>query len=130
MFASKKMKIWLPTLLFTLISITYSIFLPPFEGFDEPAHMVSVLSFATNNGRPIPKASFFHKTVEKAMDLVPGPVDQFSFWKAQGGMSMPTGINYPERIKRPKKKTKIVTSSRTKRRRIINVRKSQNFFWR
>lgn len=78
---------WLAALWATLLALGQSYLLPPFAGFDEPAHFSSILSYKLDQGHPRHPGSYFHAQVEKAMTLIPGPIHQLKPWKEAGGIS-------------------------------------------
>jgi hypothetical protein len=81
----QKLRIWLPSLSGVAISLYFALTLPMFAGFDEPAHLSSVLSFATGQGQPKGGQAYFHASVEKAMTLTPTPIHQLIGWREKVG---------------------------------------------
>ena len=69
---------WTAAVVFAALSFAHALVLPTFEGMDEPAHLSSILQFATGHGRPEPDKARLHATVERAISLAPGPYEQWT----------------------------------------------------
>ncbi len=69
---------WTAAVVFAALSFAHALALPTFEGMDEPAHLSSILQFATGQGRPEPDKARLHAAVERAIALAPGPYEQWS----------------------------------------------------
>jgi hypothetical protein len=68
---------WTAAIVFAALSFGHALVLPLFEGMDEPAHLSSVLQFATGQGRPEPDKARLNAAVERAIALAPGPYEQW-----------------------------------------------------
>ena len=78
---------WIPAVVFAALTFAHALALPTFEGMDEPAHLSSILQFASGHGRPIPGAAKLHRSIEDAIPLVPGPYHQWEAAQRRGGLS-------------------------------------------
>jgi hypothetical protein len=82
---------WIPALVFATLSVAHALILPTFEGMDEPAHLSSILHFATGHGRPEPGRTRLHASIERAIGLAPGPYHQWEAARERLG-----GLSYAE----------------------------------
>ncbi len=82
---------WTAAVVFAVLTFWHAVALPMFEGMDEPAHLSSILHFATGEGRPVPGRARLHRSIEQAVALAPGPYHQ---WEA--ARSTLGGASYAE----------------------------------
>jgi hypothetical protein len=73
---------WTAAVVFATVAFAHALLLPTFEGMDEPAHLSSILQFATGEGRPEPDRARLHVTIERAVGLAPGPYEQWPEMRA------------------------------------------------